>query len=242
GRIDAPRVPVLMFLTETEKEGTTAPGGGTEALALGGLTTGLVRLVPALGVLNIPEAAPPGPDGPRFRVWEIAGSSHYDRQALDYMTNAAFGDVIAPLPAPWSATLPLTCGLNSINRLGQERPVRAALRALNRWVATGEAPLSAPRLEQDESGALVRDGDGLAVGGIRMPPMVAPIGLNEGKSCIFFGRFKRFAADDLRARYATAADYRAQVDRAANRAVRRGWLLPEGADAYRQEAKAVDAW
>jgi hypothetical protein len=241
GQLDAPRVPVLMFLTETEKEGTTAPGKGTTALELGGLVPALARLVPPLGLLAIPDSEPPGPDSAKFRVWEVAGGSHYDRQALDYMTNAAFKDFVAPLPAP-PATLPLTCGLNSINRLGQERAVRAAVRALNRWVITGVAPPSMPRMQQDESGALVRDADGLTLGGIRMPPMVVPVGVNEGKTCIFFGSFKKFSKTKIRSRYPTAAGYQARVVQAANNAVRRGWLLPEGADAYIEESKGVDAW
>lgn len=50
GKVSAPRVPVLPFLTETEKEGTTSPGGGQAALSASPLPAIIARLVPPLGL------------------------------------------------------------------------------------------------------------------------------------------------------------------------------------------------
>lgn len=237
-QIDNRRVPVLMFLTETEKEGVTGPGGGTAAL---GNLAALADLIPALGILAIPSAAPPGEDHSHFRAWEVAGSSHYDQQALDYMSAAAASDVTAPLPVP-PFSLKLPCLLNPINHLGQERVVRAALHALNEWVISGKAPPSMPRMQQDEDGKLVRDADGLAQGGIRVPPMAVPVGVNEGKTCIFFGSYNAYSNAKIRQLYPSKEDYLGRVRQSAEEAVRGGWLLREGAEAYQAEAEEVGAW
>src|SRR3546814_12158585 len=45
--------------------------------------------------------------------------------------------------------------------------MQAALRALDRWVRTGEAPPIAERLQVSDSGALVLDAHGNARGGVR---------------------------------------------------------------------------
>ena len=237
-QIDNRRVPVLMFLTETEKEGLTGPGGGTASL---GNLAALAELIPALGLLAIPSAAVPGPDHSHFRAWEVAGSSHYDQQALDYMSAAAASDVTAPLPVP-PFSLKLPCLLNPINHLGQERVVRAALHALNGWMITGKAPPSMPRMQMDESGNIVRDADGLAQGGIRVPPMAVPVGVNEGKTCIFFGSYNQYSNAKIRQLYPTEADYLNRVRQSAAEGVRGGWLLEEGAEAYVKEAEEVGAW
>jgi hypothetical protein len=231
-------VPVLMFLSETEKEGTTAPGGGIASL---GPIADLASLVPALGLLAIPASALPSEDSEHLRVWEVAGASHYDQQAIDYMAALLARDLTAPLPTP-PIPVKLPCLLNPINQLAQERVVRAALHALNGWMISGRAPASMPRLQQDQSGALLRDADGLAQGGIRVPPVAVPVGVNEGKTCIFFGSYKRFSNARIRELYPTAEDYRRRVREAADESVQGGWLLQEGADAYIEEADTVDVW
>src|SRR3546814_20861016 len=52
--------------------------------------------------------------------------------------------------------------------------MQAALRALDRWVRTGEAPLIAERLQVSDSGALVLDAHGNARGGVRSPWVDVP--------------------------------------------------------------------
>src|SRR3546814_19035331 len=52
--------------------------------------------------------------------------------------------------------------------------MQAALRALDRWVRTGEAPPIAERLQVPDSGALVLDAHGNARGGVRSPWVDVP--------------------------------------------------------------------
>src|SRR3546814_9293284 len=52
--------------------------------------------------------------------------------------------------------------------------MQAALRALDRWVRTGEAPPIAERLQVSDSGALVLDAHGNARGGVRSPWVDVP--------------------------------------------------------------------
>src|SRR5690606_20641030 len=119
--------------------------------------------------------------------------------------------LLPPLPLP---DLPLGCATLP-NQLGMERPTRAALRQLHRWVAEGQVPPSYPRVARDEDGDIARDEDGLAIGGIRMPPMTAPDGVNVGDDCPFIGSYRPFRAADLQRRYGDEAGFLADVEAAA---------------------------
>jgi hypothetical protein len=52
----------------------------------------------------------------------------------------------------------------------------SALRALDAWLRTATPPVVAPRLEMNDAGsAIARDADGIALGGIRTPPIDVPV-------------------------------------------------------------------
>jgi hypothetical protein len=220
-------VPVMMVLTETEKEGITS-----------GSDPGASKLEFSRG---LPPAGPPSEDGANFRLWEIAGGSHYDQQGLYYSVAVATRDLTAPLSLPVFFSLPALCVLPP-NQLATERPTMAALHALNQWMISGRAPPSMPRLEQGGDGSLVRDADGLAQGGIRVPRVTVPIGVNNGADCTFFGSYRAFTDAELRSRYPSPADYRGKVMQAAEDSVARGWLLQPEAAAYVGEANSVNVW
>src|SRR3546814_16989521 len=61
---------------------------------------------------------------------------------------------------------------------------KAAYRSLVSWVTSGELPPIAPRLELVAGAAsptLARDADGIAIGGIRTPPVDVPIDVLTGE-------------------------------------------------------------
>ncbi len=92
------------------------------------------------------------PDAPGLRIWEVTGTAHIDTYLL--------GD--------------LDCGGAPINDGPEHYALSAAVRQLDRWVATRRAAPTGPRISIT-NGAIDRDGaTGLAKGGIRLPDVTVP--------------------------------------------------------------------
>ena len=232
-RID---VPVLLFNNESELDGFTAPSDATPLPPI-------VADIPGLGLLRVQmldNGVQPDVDGLWYRIWEIAGGSHFDKQALSYLVPLLAYNFAAPLPElPTPPQLPLGCG-KLPNRVAMERPTRAALRQLRDWVVDGVAPPQYPRVLRNADRSIARDADGLAEGGIRMPPMVAPDGVNLGDDCPFIGSYTPFEQSQMQQRYGDEASFLAAVEQAAGDAVASGALLSVDVSEYVDEAAA--AW
>lgn len=227
-----PGVPVLMLLTEAEIEGVVSPGGGTG----GGSGADGLGDVPGLGLFRVLNAGYPSADASYLRVWELAGGSHYDQESIYYQSAQISRDLNSPAALPLFFRIPFLCGYPP-NQLGIGRPVMAAIRSLDRWIATGQAPPSLPRVARADDGSIVRDADGLAQGGIRMPNVAEPVAVLRGDDCLFFGSTRAFSPADVRSRYASRQDYLTRFRAAALRNVDEGSLLSPEADAYIEEAE-----
>jgi hypothetical protein len=181
------------------------------------------------------------------RMYDIAGGSH------------------VRVPNAPTCTLPP-------GRLDWTPVSRALLLRLDAWVshnaeppaselmplepASGEPPaLRAPaRLSAAVIQVPKRDGDGNALGGVRLPDIAAPIGTNGGQNqpqtftCMLIGSFSPFAATkaerertgdtrtSIEERYRSRDDYVNRVRVAAQDLVARGFLLWEDAAIIVQEA------
>ena len=165
------------------------------------------------------------PDSARFRLWELAGSSHVDASWL-----ALAGAEVRPfLPLP-----PDSCALPA-NGDQENYLMDNALAQLNRWVRIGVPAVSAPRIEVAGS-TIVRDADGNALGGVRSPIVQAPTAAHSGTGnsgpsiqCQLSGTMTPFTPAQLSAHYPTPAAYVAAVTVAALGDVARGYLLPADA-------------
>jgi hypothetical protein len=184
-------------------------------------------------------------DGPRLRTWELAGGSH-----IDATVGARFGEM-------WGRDLGLppitTVCANPVNPLSVGDAMNAARDDLLGWAATGMPAPVADRLHLDASGAIVRDGDGNAVGGLRLPTIAVPTGTlgpsntpnpNDTSGlapfCALVGSFARFDHGRLDALYPS---HRAYVDRVADRArllERERFLTAEDAARLTGEARQSD--
>jgi len=171
------------------------------------------------------------PDSEAVRSWDVAGTAHADAFLLGGDATAA-GDALG-------------CGA-PVNDGPQHLALKAALSHLVTWVRDGTPPPAGTPIELDGSGAIVRDEDGNAEGGVRLPALDVPAATLSGEPvgdavlCRLFGSTVPFPPEDLVGRYGDRDAYLDRVDQAVERAVRAGWLLEADADRARTEAE--EAW
>jgi hypothetical protein len=186
----------------------------------------------ALGYVNARQ-----PDGPSFRLWEVAGTAHADT----YTLVVGFGDLGTPRGAEVLITTMPIPGIiacdRPINSGYQHFVLKAAIAALDRWVRNpDDAPPVAPRLEvSGDPPAFALDSFGNVRGGIRTPIVDVPIAVLSGLGqtgetfCSLFGTTVPFNAEMLVALYPTHEDYVAAVNDATDRAVDAGFIRPADA-------------
>jgi hypothetical protein len=156
------------------------------------------------------------PDTERVRTWEVAGAAHADA----YLVGGAdsFG-----CAAP-------------INKGPTHFVAKAALRHLDAWARGGKPVPAGARLEIDSTGApvLLRDQDGIALGGIRTPQVDVPVDRLSGESapggpiaCLLFGSTTPLPADRIAARYASADAYLKAFTQATDATIGAGFILAE---------------
>ncbi len=182
-------------------------------------------------------ADPSDLDGPWYRRWEVAGTSHVDEQQVTYKDPLVARDR--------GAGTPLACVQEPFSRVPFTYALSAAYLHMVRWLDSGVRPPVAPRFEVDGNGLIARDADGNARGGIRLPQHEVPTATNTGDNagvgfCVLYGSWQPFDTATLRADYGTKKAYVAQVDAAVQRALAAGWVLPADAAAARGEARRAD--
>ena len=209
---------------------------------------------------EVPALQARQPDSDTHRLWEVAGTAHFDMYGLatgasdagDEAGAAAWFDAMrAPSTNPVSV---LTCAL-PVNAGPQTFVLRAAVAALDEWVRTGTPPPSAPRLEavstDPAAGGYAVDELGIARGGIRTPAVDAPVALLRGlgqpdgppdqlqRFCRLFGTTVPFPPEQLAALYPDHDAFVAAWEESLQRAVEDGYVLEE--DAELLQAVAEDA-
>lgn len=156
------------------------------------------------------------PDSDVFRLWEVAGTSHADRFILGPLADS-------------------TPCITPVNEAPMHLVVKAGFRHLEAWVRTGEAPPEAERITTSGSpAAIVRDADGIALGGIRTPPVDVPSqvlsgvpGPNPDLFCILLGSTTPLSEARLAELYSGPVDYLRRYDAAADAAIASGFVLEE---------------
>jgi hypothetical protein len=148
-----------------------------------------------------------------------------------------------PIPGIVDCAAPINAGSHTYE-------LRAAVKAVNAWVATGHAPPQSPRLEANPANphAFLHDANGNARGGIRSPQVAAPVATLSGVGqpgappvhtsagantqavsgqalCGIFGTTVPFSAAKLARLYPTHAVFVKRWDAATAADVRQGYLL-----------------
>lgn len=161
------------------------------------------------------------PDSDRFRLWEVAGTAHADAHLLGPIADA------------------VNCGA-PVNNGPLHLVAKAALRSLDEWVRTGEPPAEASRLDvtSGDPPEIRRDADGIALGGIRTPPVDVPVdvlsgvpGPNPDLLCILLGSTTPLPAERLAELYRSREDYEQRYEAAADEVIEAGFVLEDDRDA-----------
>lgn len=187
-------------------------------------------------------------DSARFRLWEVAGTSHADAYTGGIgFDDVGQGDAEKKLLDPAQASGgPLSCS-EPINTGPAFAVLSAAVYHLERWVRDGTPPPRAPRLEVTAGPPvnIARDDQGNAKGGIRTPVVDVPVATltgnkNAGGSfCGLFGTTAPLDAATIASLYPSHADYVKKFDAATDKAVKAGFMLPEQAKNYKAAAAAI---
>jgi hypothetical protein len=157
------------------------------------------------------------PDSDRFRLWEVAGTAHADAHLLG------------------SSGARIDCGV-PVNNGPLHLVAKAGFHALTAWMEKGKAPRTAPRLEvtADTPPQVMRDANGIAIGGIRTPPVDVPVaalsgapGPNPSTICLLLGSTTPFSDAQLRQLYRSRARYRDEYRADADRAIKSGFVLAQ---------------
>jgi hypothetical protein len=179
------------------------------------------------------------PDTDMIRTWEVAGTAHGDYYTF---VSGRDDDVGAPVFASVieepSILDFITCD-RPMNNGPHHYIFNTAVRALNNWVATGQAPVTSPLLEtNDDNSDYIYDDLGNALGGIRTPYVDAPSAILRGEPntggfgfCRLFGTTALFSAQQMASLYVDEAGYVDAVTEATNAALQAGFLLQEDAEA-----------
>ena len=160
-------------------------------------------------------------DTPRFRLWEVAGTGHIDRDNVLFTTDIIQRDLGFPLPV---------CAV-PMNEAPLRYLVDAAVVRLTEWIAGREPPPHAPSFVEVAGGAIVRDAFGNAKGGIRLPQLEVPTAMYSGVGntgpgpCAVAGTTTPFDAQALSYLYPTYGSYRSQFVRATDELRNSGFLL-----------------
>jgi hypothetical protein len=172
-----------------------------------------------------------------FRLWEVAGSSHYDYYGLaigpnDTGNGQGAVDNLAAMQNPTRTPVGgFSCAV-PINTGGTHWALDAAVFWLNRWVVEGTPPPRAPLLATTHVSPVVYqlDANGNAIGGVRTPQVDAPIAAlgsqgNTGGFCVLFGSTVPYSAAHLSSLYKNHGQFVSAWARAVGRDRAAGFLL-----------------
>jgi len=190
------------------------------------------------------------PDTHTYRLWEVAGTSHFDFYGLsigpkDTGNGHSAAAMLASMQHPTNQpNANFTCS-SPINTGPAHYVLDAAFYRMNRWVAKGVVPPVAPRLRTTGVSPVVfaTDANGNALGGIRTPAVDAPVATLSGRAkggasfCFLFGSTVPFTPAQMEALYPNHRTFVSAWVQATKSARAAGFLVD--ADAKELESAAV---
>jgi hypothetical protein len=177
----------------------------------------------------------------RYRLYELAGAGHMNTRFPPYSENATW----QMDPTGTAGAVPPDAIMNS---LPHGEMFSAGLDHLVRWVAEGETPPRAARIETGVDGLFVKDQFGNSRGGVRCAQMDVPRnryesnpGTNPDGTPAFgvVGIEEPLPSETLKEMYRDHQDYVDRFSRRVDELISEGWLLPADASEMRAEAEGA---
>jgi hypothetical protein len=160
------------------------------------------------------------PDNDHYVLWEEAGTAHAPTPWWDYVTREQDRDLGTPNVA---TAVNAAC---SVNHGSVDFSTRALSYWAMRYLEDGTLPPSAPRVKRDSGGAIVRDENGLAEGGLRQPFVAVPVSFNSSEVCPLWGQHQAWSAAKITGLYPSHHGYVSRIRGWTHHEVKRGWMLP----------------
>jgi alpha/beta hydrolase family protein len=190
------------------------------------------------------------PDTATTHTWEIAGGSHVPAAAVSQDPTDFRATLGAIQTREFGPAPPVSCVNPGPSNVEVWAVFDAAYAAFDKWVTDGIEPASAPRIEINPGPpvAVVRDADGFAIGGLRLPKVTVPVALVDGQNapanltnplsafCVLYGTLRPFSDDMLAELYPSHGSYVSQVTQALDSLVADRLLLREDAQTLQTDA------
>jgi hypothetical protein len=166
------------------------------------------------------------PDSSTFRFWEVAGTSHVSVQR--------------------GSSNP---GMENPNWHSFQPVYAASLRHMHHWLKDGTEPPKMQLIEMEGEGSMVivRDENGNAKGGIRLPEFAVPTATHTGtgkrvaggnRFAFLYGNAEDFSAEKLTKLYPTQDKFLAAYEKALATSVKEGMVLAEDASILSDAARS----
>jgi hypothetical protein len=210
-------------------DGVVLHGGG------GKIRTDLdVKVWKMLSETDVRGPAARQDDTGKFRTWEVAGTSHVDSESARHFAEIAR---LNANPAANGAAAG-QCEKPTYSQVPFRYVFDAAYDHMVRWIKDGTPPPSAPPIEFSDATppTIVRDPNGIALGGIRLAEEAVPTAVNTGQNsgpafCRLYGSHIEFDQDKLAALYPTHKAYVAAVKDVTEKNLKAGYILKADAEA-----------
>jgi hypothetical protein len=215
-------------------------GGGVPRSDVG---TKLMKVYTETDVL-LSQAALRVPDSATLRTWEVTGGSHVPASAVSPDATDFRATLGGIQTREYGPSAPVDCRNPGPSDVEVWAVFQAGYAALDRWVTEGVPPANADPIEVSSLGppvTLVRDANGIALGGIRLPKVSVPVAVNNGANgaasltnplsvfCILYGTHAPFDESKLASLYPTHGSYVSKVTKTVNDLVGERFLLKEDA-------------
>lgn len=183
------------------------------------------------------------------RAWAVPGASHASLYAVKYVDDVLIRDKSFPgANGPMSFTTLLgqqTCKLSPLfSTVDTGLVLNAALESTRQWITTGKTAAPTLTIRRNASGAVERDADGKAQGGVRLAQFTAPTAFlspnGDQVGCVLSGHHRDYTKDELKTLYGSHEAYVSQVRSAMKDVVEKGYVLPQDAQAVIQAAENSD--
>lgn len=183
------------------------------------------------------------------RAWAVPGASHASLYAVKYVDDMLVRDKSFPgANGPMSFTELMgqqKCRLSPLfSTVDTGLVLNAALEATRQWIRTGKAAAPTLTIRRNASGAVERDADGKAQGGVRLSQFTAPTAFlspnGDQVGCVLSGHHRDYTKAELKQRYGTHRAYVSQVRSAMKQVVKKGYVLPSDAEATIHAAENSD--